>query len=339
MSASGIRKTSSTPEFKRFRISFDVVGGLKSLRYKTKTKDFERVVMLPSSQLEEFMKWRLELSTSYRNGGSNVMMKLMLLSISAKISSLDIHVLFEFSDYQFQCKLRSFLSAKLTRTNCFQCVDVCRFEDILKHFKENESFTIFYNVTIRDLLETPIGESFQGFMSIDLSNMLESELFSDVTFIVSDREFKGHRAILAARSPYLKAMLQHNMLEGTSGIVVLEDIDHNVFSELLYYIYTGRVRDLRENAQELLVASAKFCLDNLKEICCEYLGSCLALETVCEIYILSDIYSCKTLKQQSQKFIVENSKNIIHTMAWKNLSKDHPLLMGEICEKLATRSK
>lgn len=329
------------PEFKTCTIDFDVFDGLFSLYGKTITKDFERVNMIPVKQVEEFIKWRMVLKSSYRNGGRVLLIKLILLSISAKLDKsqvFDIEVKSVLYNQKYQCKLKDFYIAQIKEKNNFSYSNLWRFETLSKQFGNFNPFTISMEVTIKNLKNTPIGDSFAGCISNDLSNMFQNELFSDVTILVDGGEFKAHRVILAARSPYLSAMLQHKMVEGISRIIVLEDIDRWVFEDVLYYIYTGRLRNLKEYAQELLVASAKFCLDNLKDICCEHLGRSLTIESVCDILILSDIYDCKALKELSKNFITTNSPAIIHTDPWKNLLKDQPYLMAEICEKLVVKN-
>ncbi len=43
---------------------------------------------------------------------------------------------------------------------------------------------------------------------------------------------------MAARSPVFKEMLNSQMLESTTGLVVIEDIDLSTMQEVLHYVYT-----------------------------------------------------------------------------------------------------
>ena len=47
------------------------------------------------------------------------------------------------------------------------------------------------------------------------------------------------------------------MKEGISGVINIEDIDPDVFKDLLDFIYTGNAPNIEKNAQELLLAADK----------------------------------------------------------------------------------
>ena len=66
---------------------------------------------------------------------------------------------------------------------------------------------------------------------------------SDVIFNVCDRQFTAHKIILAMKSPVFKAMFHHSSnKEVLSGQVKVEDIEPDVFQEILLFIYTGRTQ-------------------------------------------------------------------------------------------------
>ena len=47
------------------------------------------------------------------------------------------------------------------------------------------------------------------------------------------------------------------MKEGISGVINIEDIDPDVFKDLLDFIYTGNAPNIEKNAQGLLFAADK----------------------------------------------------------------------------------
>lgn len=65
---------------------------------------------------------------------------------------------------------------------------------------------------------------------------------TDTEFVVGDRIFAAHRAVVAARSPVFAAMFGTDMKESRGRQVDIEDIDARTFEEFLYFLYTGQLR-------------------------------------------------------------------------------------------------
>jgi speckle-type POZ protein len=110
-----------------------------------------------------------------------------------------------------------------------------------------------------------------------LSNQLEglfNEMkFSDVSFNIGGRQFPAHKSILAAKSEIFEAMFQHPKKENLTNQVQIEDIEPEVFQELLRFIYTGRLsRETMETlAVGLLIAADNYLMEDLKAKCENYL--------------------------------------------------------------------
>ena len=47
------------------------------------------------------------------------------------------------------------------------------------------------------------------------------------------------------------------MVESRSGIIKIQDIEQDVFEDLLHFIYTCKAPNIEKNAQELLIAADK----------------------------------------------------------------------------------
>ena len=67
-----------------------------------------------------------------------------------------------------------------------------------------------------------------------------AHLNTDVQFLVDDQRISAHRNILSCRSEYFHALLSSNFIETTQKEpIVLTDIDHETFTEILRFIYTS----------------------------------------------------------------------------------------------------
>ncbi|KAK2516146.1 Spopl [Columba guinea] len=137
----------------------------------------------------------------------------------------------------------------------------------------------------------------------DLGNLWETTRFTDCSFYVGGQEFKAHKSVLAARSPVFNAMFEHEMEESKKNRVEINDVDPEVFKEMMRFIYTGKAPNLEKMADNLLAAADKYALERLKVMCEEALCSNLSVENVADILILADLHSAEQLKAQAIDFI------------------------------------
>ncbi|XP_057377853.1 speckle-type POZ protein-like [Daphnia carinata] len=104
----------------------------------------------------------------------------------------------------------------------------------------------------------------------NLEKLFNKMELSDVSLVVGDREFHVHKTVIASRSPALAALFTTPGESSTR--VQVEDVDPDVFQEVLRFIYTGKVPlDKMEKMEaEIYVAAHKFQLDALKHACVNY---------------------------------------------------------------------
>jgi len=174
-------------------------------------------------------------------------------------------------------------------------------------------------------------------LTTDLSNLLRDQTFSDVKFDVHGEEFAAHKAIMAARSEVFSAMFatHSNFAEAQNGSVKIVDVEKDVFREMLNFIYTGKVENLNQMADELLAAADKYALTRLKVMCEEALCSNLTTENVASVLMLADMHTATQLKELSIRFCNLNAKEVMETQGWKNMLETQPKLVSEAYRSLA----
>jgi speckle-type POZ protein len=145
-----------------------------------------------------------------------------------------------------------------------------------------------------------------------LSNQLEglfNEMkFSDVSFNIGGRQFPAHKSILAAKSEVFEAMFQHPTKENFTNRIEIEDIEPDVFHELLRFIYTGRLsrKTMETLAVRLLIAADKYLLDDLK--------------VKCENYLICQMSPANCLEILSNEHLPDSAKSELKELATHFLS-------------------
>ncbi|XP_065200076.1 speckle-type POZ protein B-like [Planococcus citri] len=172
-------------------------------------------------------------------------------------------------------------------------------------------------------------------LSQDLGVLLEDQKLTDVVLSVGGKEFRAHKAILAARSPVFAAMFEHNMKEKRLNKVVITDVTDEVLREMLRFIYTGKVQNLATMADSLLAAADKYDLERLKVMCEEALCGSMTTDNAANILILADLHNAEQLKAQTIEYINSHASEVIDTASWKVLIQSHPYLIAEVFRAMA----
>ena len=89
----------------------------------------------------------------------------------------------------------------------------------------------------------------------------------DITLMTKDgKEFKAHRNVLSAVSPFFSRLLQSNMEENREGIVRFEEISGAVMEDVLEFIYAGSVEVTEENSKDLIASANYLLIPGLKNL-------------------------------------------------------------------------
>lgn len=126
------------------------------------------------------------------------------------------------------------------------------------------------------------------------------------------------------------------MEESKKNRVEINDVEPEVFKEMMCFIYTGKAPNLDKMADDLLAAADKYALERLKVMCEDALCSNLSVENAAEILILADLHSADQLKTQAVDFINYHASDVLETSGWKSMVVSHPHLVAEAYRSLAS---
>lgn len=88
-------------------------------------------------------------------------------------------------------------------------------------------------------VERNVAQEFPSSLLKSLSSLWQEECFCDVRLAVGQREFPAHRLVLAAASPYFRAMFMSGLTEGKRENITLHDLSPATFEQLIKFIYSG----------------------------------------------------------------------------------------------------
>ena len=154
-----------------------------------------------------------------------------------------------------------------------------------------------------------------------LDILRNNDSFCDVTIAVKDKEFKAHRAVLAAASPFFLTLLRSNMKESNEQIIKieLEEATGTVMEDALKYLYTGNVTVVEERAHNLIATANFLLLPSLKTMAGNVLKKTVTTENCLFNYYFAEKYECVELKGKCREVIKSKFCVVMETDDFLNL--------------------
>ena len=158
-----------------------------------------------------------------------------------------------------------------------------------------------------------------------LEILRKNERFCDVIVEVKGKEFKAHKAVLAAASPFFLTLLESNMRESNEHLikVELEEATASIMEDVLKYVYTGNVSVTEESAHNLIATADYLLLPGLKSLACDFLKGILATENCVFNYYFAERYQCMNLMEECRELIKSNFSAVMETDDFLNLDVRH----------------
>ena len=162
----------------------------------------------------------------------------------------------------------------------------------------------------------PICEVEQSSFCVELLKRLNLQrgqnYLCDITLVANGgKEFKAHRNLLSAASPFFERLLQSEMKEKEEGVIRFEDISELILADVLEFIYTGSVEINETNASELIIAAEYLLIEGLKTKSGRFLEQQQMTSSNCISTLdFAEKYRCEELVINSTKFMLENFASV-----------------------------
>jgi hypothetical protein len=136
----------------------------------------------------------------------------------------------------------------------------------------------------------------------------QMERGSDITFMVGKVDkipFKANKNTLAIASNVFEKMFFGEF--SVPDVIEVEDIEADVFTELLNYIYVRQIISLTySNAFDLLYAAKKYMIDDLRDICVKFIGNCVDEYNCVDIFKKTEHFDIAVIEKKCLKFICDD---------------------------------
>ncbi|CAL9684611.1 unnamed protein product [Knipowitschia caucasica] len=149
---------------------------------------------------------------------------------------------------------------------------------------------------------TPLGD----YVTHGLKQLLDAQQLCDVTLLVEGKKFMCHRVLLAAVSPYFRAMFTSPLVESRLTEIRLEDVTPAVMDTVIRFVYSGEAGLSLDTAEDLFVAANRLQVMPLQDLCSRFLFSHLSLENCLGMYSLARSHHDQLLLRASLRLVAQH---------------------------------
>ncbi|XP_038595902.1 kelch repeat and BTB domain-containing protein 12 isoform X1 [Tachyglossus aculeatus] len=139
-----------------------------------------------------------------------------------------------------------------------------------------------------------------------IKHMKELAEMIDVVLVAEGERFPCHRLILAAFSPYFKAMFTCGLLECTQREVILYDITAESVSIILNYMYNVELNISNANVQSVAIAAYFMQMEEVFSVCQKYMMDHMDASNCVGIYYFAKHIGAEELSDQAKKYLYQH---------------------------------
>ncbi|KAJ8378538.1 hypothetical protein AAFF_G00238430 [Aldrovandia affinis] len=140
-----------------------------------------------------------------------------------------------------------------------------------------------------------------------MDELRHQELLCDLVLHVTHKDaavdFKVHKVVLAACSPYFKAMFTSNFRESGASEVTLRDVSPAVVGRLIDFAYTSRVTVGERCVLHVLLAAMRYQVEGVARACCDFLVKNLEPANAIGITRFAEDLGCSELHLHGRDYI------------------------------------
>lgn len=129
----------------------------------------------------------------------------------------------------------------------------------------------------------------------------------------------AHRNVLAACSPYFRAMFVNNLVESNQKVVYIKDINFNILEAVVSFAYNTEFSLPSEQALSLLVASDRLQVRPLFTKCSEFLETQLRPDNCLSIRAFAELHNCQQLFKLCTEYVSENFEKVVQCEEYLSL--------------------
>ncbi|KAM9343759.1 ankyrin repeat and BTB/POZ domain-containing protein 1 isoform 1-T1 [Pholidichthys leucotaenia] len=175
-----------------------------------------------------------------------------------------------------------------------------------------------------------------GFGELPFNRVDHFPTYPDICFRVNGYDFLCHKAFFCGRSDYFKALLEDHFSEGeqlqsqpSTPVITLHNISHEIFMQIMYYIYTDETELTLESVFDVLSVADMYLLPGLKRLCGKTLAKSLCEDNVLCMWKTAKLFRLSRLEDQCTEFMAKIIEQLVELAEFAELIKEDAASLEE----------
>jgi speckle-type POZ protein len=212
--------------------------------------------------------------------------------------------------------------------------DIIRRDRLTPHLLPNKQLKLHFVIK---LFECKLNN--ENLIANHLQKLVNNNKYSDFLFIVDNKQLFAHKNILSVRSKVFEAMFANDIIESHSNQCIIDDIESDVFEQLLTFIYTANAPKAQSMAHKLIAAAEKYEILDLKRICEHFIFKDLTNENAIQSLLIADKYNGNNILNKIIEFIANNFESILNisVIEWEKFIVENPKLVTKILKTITKK--
>ena len=143
----------------------------------------------------------------------------------------------------------------------------------------------------------------------------------DVTLVGSVREFRAHKAVLAACSQYFESMFIGEFSEPDGEPIVVEEIEDDALEALVDFAYTSRIKLTDRNIYLIFSAADLLQFSGVRGACFRFFKQQMNKSNCIRTWLFGDGHNCAELTDAALRYIESNFLDVVRGREFLSLER------------------
>ncbi len=155
-----------------------------------------------------------------------------------------------------------------------------------------------------------------------LAALRDDDILCDIILKAEGKTLSAHRAVLAAASPYFKALFTGGFRENDEGLIELKEMSFCGLSKVVDCFYTTNLELDGQGISSILATAHMLQITKIVDHCITFMRNNMSGETCFTFLKLAEKFDISEIRQDANEYILGNFVTIRQSNDFKQLSKD-----------------